>query len=150
MFFQRWIISRTQRANGVFLVAGLKRFDRVRILRGNLMGRISMNLQDSFLNQVRKDGGEVRVIMLDGAEMVGQVRGFDNFTLIIACEGVQSLVYKHAIARMVATRLHSRQENKSAEEAGTEETSEDDKSPKKKPGFNTIDLSQIKLAEKQS
>ena len=33
------------------------------------MGKLSMNLQDSFLNQVRKDGGEVRLTLLDGTEI---------------------------------------------------------------------------------
>lgn len=109
------------------------------------MGKVSMNLQDSFLNQVRKDGGKVRVIMLDGAEMIGQVRGFDNFTLIIFSEGAQSLVYKHAIARMVALRTANRQAKNAPVQAGDK-----DKSAKKKPGFNTLDLSQIKIADNQS
>ena len=117
------------------------------------MGKVSMNLQDSFLNQVRKDGGEVRLIMLDGTEMKGQVRGFDNFTLIIYSNGAQSLVYKHAIARMIALRTHQRQEKAPAgKTAKTEkvEVGNDEQPEKKKPGFNTLDLSQIKIEDQQA
>ena len=54
--------------------------------------------------------GEVRVILLDGTELKGQIRGFDNFTLIVGCKNSQSLVYKHAIASITGIpngSLHS-------------------------------------------
>lgn len=60
-----------------------------------------MNLQDSFLNQIRKDGQEIKVVLLDGTVLIGLVKGFDNFTLILNSEGSQHLIYKHAISQMV-------------------------------------------------
>ena len=55
----------------------------------------AMNLQDSFLNHVRKEN---IIYLINGFQIRGLVRGFDNFTVIIENEGKQQLVYKHAIS----------------------------------------------------
>src|SRR5688572_15982123 len=70
------------------------------------MTRNDMNLQDSFLNQVRKDNTEIQLVLLDGARLTGMVRGFDNFTVIINARGNQHLIYKHAIAQIISRRQH--------------------------------------------
>lgn len=57
-----------------------------------------MNLQDSFLNHVRKENLGVIIYLMNGFQIRGLVRGFDNFTVIIENEGKQQLVYKHAIS----------------------------------------------------
>ena len=54
----------------------------------------AMNLQDSFLNHVRKENLGVIIYLINGFQIRGLVRGFDNFTV----EGKQQLVYKHAIS----------------------------------------------------
>lgn len=58
----------------------------------------SINLQDVFLNQVRKDHVPVTVCLTNGFQLRGLVKGFDNFTVILDSEGKQQLVYKHAIS----------------------------------------------------
>lgn len=58
----------------------------------------AMNLQDSFLNHVRKENLSVVIYLMNGFQLRGLVRGFDNFTVIIENEGKQQLVYKHAIS----------------------------------------------------
>ena len=57
-----------------------------------------INLQDSFLNQVRKENVPVVMYLLNGFQIRGLVRGFDNFTVIVEQDGKQQLVYKHAIS----------------------------------------------------
>ena len=57
-----------------------------------------MNLQDSFLNHVRKENLPVVIYLVNGFQLRGHVRGFDNFTVIIENEGKQQLVYKHAVS----------------------------------------------------
>ena len=57
-----------------------------------------MNLQDSFLNHVRKENLPVVIYLVNGFQLRGLVRGFDNFTVIIENEGKQQLVYKHAVS----------------------------------------------------
>lgn len=68
------------------------------------MAKNSINLQDSFLNQVRKDNVEIQLVLLDGSTLVGHVRGFDNFTVIVNGPQAQHLIYKHAIAHVVSQR----------------------------------------------
>lgn len=67
----------------------------------------AMNLQDSFLNHVRKENLGVIIYLMNGFQIRGLVRGFDNFTVIIENEGKQQLVYKHAISTIVPARAIS-------------------------------------------
>lgn len=60
--------------------------------------RSLINLQDTFLNQVRKENIPVVIYLINGFQLKGSVKGFDNFTVVIEYEGKQQLVYKHAIS----------------------------------------------------
>lgn len=59
---------------------------------------ISMNLQDVFLNQLRRDKVGVVVFLVNGFQLRGLIRGFDNFVIVLEVEGKQQVVYKHAIS----------------------------------------------------
>ena len=63
-----------------------------------------MNLQDSFLNHVRKESLPVVIYLVNGFQIRGLVRGFDNFTVIIDSMGKQQMVYKHAISTITMGR----------------------------------------------
>jgi host factor-I protein len=74
----------------------------------------SINIQDTFLNQLRKDNIPVTVYLTNGFQIRGQVRAFDNFTIIIDSDGKQQMVYKHAISTFTPMRnvsLHQPQES---------------------------------------
>ncbi|MGM7720464.1 RNA chaperone Hfq [uncultured Metabacillus sp.] len=58
----------------------------------------TINIQDQCLNQLRKDGVFVTVFLLNGFQLRGLVKGFDNFTVLLETEGKQQLIYKHAIS----------------------------------------------------
>ncbi|MCE9558268.1 MAG: RNA chaperone Hfq [Armatimonadetes bacterium] len=65
----------------------------------------SINLQDMFLNQVRKEGIGVTIYLMGGVQLRGQVRGFDAFTVMLDSPGKPTqLVYKHAITSVVPSR----------------------------------------------
>ncbi|ADU26263.1 RNA chaperone Hfq [Ethanoligenens harbinense] len=64
----------------------------------------AMNLQDVFLNQVRKDKIPVTIFLTNGYQFKGVVKGFDNFTVILESDGKQDLVYKHAISTVIPVR----------------------------------------------
>ncbi|HHY36601.1 MAG TPA: RNA chaperone Hfq [Firmicutes bacterium] len=68
------------------------------------MGKGQLNLQDSFLNQVRKENVLVTLYLINGFQLKGVVRGFDNFTVIMESDGKQMLVYKHAISTITPSR----------------------------------------------
>jgi host factor-I protein len=68
----------------------------------------TINLQDMFLNQVRKEGIGVTIYLMGGVQLRGQVRGFDAFTVLLDSPGKPTqLVYKHAITSIVPSRPSS-------------------------------------------
>ena len=68
------------------------------------MGK-AINLQDMFLNQVRKEGIGVTIYLTNSVQLRGQVRGFDAFTVLLDTPGKPTqLVYKHAVASIVPTK----------------------------------------------
>ena len=58
----------------------------------------TINLQDNFLNIVRKDKVNVTIYLVNGFQLRGTVKSFDNFTVMIESEGKQQMIYKHAIS----------------------------------------------------
>ncbi len=63
-----------------------------------------MNLQDVFLNQVRKEKMPVTVFLMNGFQIKGVVRGFDSFIVVLESDGRQNMIYKHAISTLVPVR----------------------------------------------
>ncbi len=64
----------------------------------NTLVKNTINLQDIFLNQVRKEHIAVTIYLTNGFQLKGMVKGFDNFTVVLDSDGKQQLVYKHAIS----------------------------------------------------
>jgi host factor-I protein len=63
-----------------------------------------INIQDQFLNQLRKDSSFVTVYLLNGFQLRGLIKGFDNFTVLLESDGKQQLIFKHAISTFVPQR----------------------------------------------
>ena len=59
------------------------------------------NLQDAFLNQVRKEKNSVTVFLINGVKLQGVITWFDNFCLLLRRDGQSQLVYKHAISTIM-------------------------------------------------
>ena len=59
------------------------------------------NLQDTFLNTVRKDKTPVTIFLVNGVKLQGIITWFDNFCVLLKREGVTQLVYKHAISTIM-------------------------------------------------
>ena len=64
------------------------------------MGKSQVNLQDVFLNQMRKEKIPVTMYLVNGARLTGMIKGFDNFVILLKQEN-QQLVYKHAISTII-------------------------------------------------
>ncbi|MCX7769494.1 MAG: RNA chaperone Hfq [Proteobacteria bacterium] len=60
-----------------------------------------MNIQDLFLNQLRKEKINVVLEMLDGKKIVGVIKGFDNFCIMLQTQLELVLVYKHALSKII-------------------------------------------------
>ena len=59
------------------------------------------NLQDVFLNQIRKTRTPVTIFLVNGVKLQGVVTWFDNFCVLLKRDGSAQLVYKHAISTVM-------------------------------------------------
>ncbi len=59
------------------------------------------NLQDVFLNHLRKNKSPVTVFLVNGVKLQGIVTWFDNFCILLRRDGHSQLVYKHAISTVM-------------------------------------------------
>jgi host factor-I protein len=64
----------------------------------------TINIQDTFLNHLRKGNVPVTIYLVNGFQLRGLIKAFDNFTVVIDTEGKQQLVYKHAISTFLPQR----------------------------------------------
>ncbi|WP_042144678.1 RNA chaperone Hfq [Paucisalibacillus sp. EB02] len=64
----------------------------------------SVNIQDHYLNQLRKDHISVTVFLTNGFQLRGIVKAFDNFTVLLESEGKQQLIFKHAISTFAPSK----------------------------------------------
>ena len=68
------------------------------------MAEKSQNLQDAFLNEVRKQKIPLTIFLVNGVKLNGVVSWFDNFCVLLRRDGISQLVYKHAISTIVPAR----------------------------------------------
>lgn len=70
------------------------------------------NIQDAFLNTVRREKATVVVYLLNGAKLTGRIRSFDKFSVLLESGSQEQLIFKHAISTISQTKrptgeLHS-------------------------------------------
>ena len=68
------------------------------------MSEKKQNLQDTFLNHVRKEKVPVTIFLVNGVKLQGVVTWFDNFCLLLKRDGQVQLVYKHAISTVMPSQ----------------------------------------------
>jgi len=66
-----------------------------------MSGEKSQNVQDVFLNTIRKNKAPVTVFLVNGVKLLGIVTWFDNFSMLLRRDGHTQLVYKHAISTVM-------------------------------------------------
>ena len=65
------------------------------------MSEKKQNLQDTFLNSVRKSKTPLTIFLVNGVKLQGVVTWFDNFCVLLRRDGQSQLVYKHAISTIM-------------------------------------------------
>ena len=65
------------------------------------MAERTQNLQDLFLNSVRKNKNPLTIFLINGVKLTGVVTSFDNFCVLLRRDGHSQLVYKHAISTIM-------------------------------------------------
>ncbi len=93
------------------------------------MSEKNQNVQDVFLNAIRKEKSSVTVFLVNGVKLQGIVTWFDNFSMLLKRDSHIQLVYKHAISTIMPSgpvRLYDDEEVGGEDESEPEETSEDE------------------------
>lgn len=67
----------------------------------------AINIQDEFLNKVRKDKLAINIFLVNGKKLIGKVRAFDRFTIQLVNGKNEQLVFKHAIATVLIAENQS-------------------------------------------
>ncbi len=62
------------------------------------------NVQDSFLNHARKERLNVTVYLMNGAKLTGRIKNFDRFAIILENNGIDQMLFKHAISTIGSPR----------------------------------------------
>ena len=65
---------------------------------------VPSNIQDAFLNHVRRERMSVEIHMMDGTDVAGRIKHFDRFAVIVEQDGADQMIFKHAIAAIRTTR----------------------------------------------
>jgi host factor-I protein len=66
----------------------------------------AQNIQDSFLNNARKDKTPITIYLLSGVKLTGRIRSFDKYSVVLETNNQEQLIFKHAISTVVMARMH--------------------------------------------
>jgi host factor-I protein len=64
----------------------------------------SQNIQDVYLNTVRKEKQPVTIFLMSGVKLMGRLKGFDKFSVILEANHQEQLIFKHAISTVTNSR----------------------------------------------
>ena len=74
----------------------------------------AQNIQDTFLNTVRKDKTPITIYLVSGVKLTGRIRSFDKYSVLRENNAQEQLIFKHAISTVVSNRavLHGAGEHR--------------------------------------
>jgi host factor-I protein len=64
----------------------------------------AQNIQDTFLNTVRKDKSPITIYLVSGVKLTGKIRSFDKYSVLLENNFQEQLIFKHAISTVVSGR----------------------------------------------
>ncbi len=70
------------------------------------MEKAAQNIQDSFLNNARKEKTTITLYLLSGVKLSGRIRSFDKYCLVLETSNQEQLIFKHAISTVVLQRSY--------------------------------------------
>jgi host factor-I protein len=83
------------------------------------MEKPAQNIQDSFLNNARKDKIVLTIYLMSGVKLSGRIKSFDKYSLVLETNNQEQLIFKHAISTVVTQKSsHSYGATTSAAAAG--------------------------------
>ena len=66
--------------------------------------KAAQNIQDGFLNTARKDKFVVTIYLISGAKLIGRIRSFDKYSVVLDTNHQEQLIFKHAISTVAISR----------------------------------------------
>ena len=82
---------------------------------GDGMDKPAQNIQDSFLNNARKDKIVLTIYLMSGVKLSGRIKSFDKYSLVLETNNQEQLIFKHAISTVVTQKTaHSYSSNSPA------------------------------------
>ncbi len=66
--------------------------------------KTAQNIQDTYLNTVRKDKSQITVYLVSGVKLTGRIRSFDKYSVLLENNNQEQLIFKHAISTVVSSR----------------------------------------------
>jgi host factor-I protein len=76
----------------------------VGFLGGIGMEKPAQNIQDSFLNNARKDKVVLTIYLMSGVKLSGRIKSFDKYSLVLETNNQEQLIFKHAISTVVTQK----------------------------------------------
>jgi host factor-I protein len=64
--------------------------------------KTAQNIQDTFLNTVRKDKSQITIYLVSGVKLTGRIRSFDKYSVLLENNNQEQLIFKHAISTVVS------------------------------------------------
>src|SRR4051812_10622941 len=84
------------------------------------MDKPAQNIQDSFLNNARKDKIVLTIYLMSGVKLSGRIKSFDKYSLVLETNNQEQLIFKHAISTVVTQKAaHSYSSSSSSQSHST-------------------------------
>ena len=64
----------------------------------------AQNIQDTFLNTVRKDKSPITIYLVSGVKLTGKIRSFDKYSVLLENNAQEQLIFKHAVSTVVTQK----------------------------------------------
>jgi host factor-I protein len=79
---------------------------------GPMESKPAQNIQDTFLNTVRKDKSPITIYLVSGVKLTGKIRSFDKYSVLLENNSQEQLIFKHAISTVVSGRAGTHMEGR--------------------------------------
>ena len=83
------------------------------------MEKPAQNIQDSFLNNARKDKTVLTIYLMSGVKLSGRIKSFDKYSLVLETNNQEQLIFKHAISTVVTQKTSHSYGSSSSQAAAT-------------------------------
>ena len=89
----------------------------------------AQNIQDTFLNTVRKDKSPITIYLVSGVKLTGKIRSFDKYSVLLENNAQEQLIFKHAISTVVSGRAGAHTDTREARQPERQQNAQTSQTP---------------------